>query len=159
MIFISVGSHKFQFNRLLAEIDRLIENNTITDKVFAQIGNSDYKPRNYKYVDFVTQDDFNKLIEKSDIIITHGGTGVIINSIKKGKKVIAIPRLSKYKEHVDDHQIQLINEFKELNLIEAIHEVDELEKAIKKIKEKRYNKYISNTSKIVESIEKFLGSD
>lgn len=159
MIFISVGSQKFQFNRLLAEIDRLIENNTITDKVFAQIGNSDYKPRNYKYVDFVTQDDFNKLIEKSDIIITHGGTGVIINSIKKGKKVIAIPRLSKYKEHVDDHQIQLINEFKELNLIEAIHEVDELEKAIKKIKEKRYNKYISNTSKIVESIEKFLGSD
>ena len=120
MIFISVGSQKFQFNRLLAEIDRLIENNTITDKVFAQIGNSDYKPRNYKYVDFVTQDDFNKLIEKSDIIITHGGTGVIINSIKKG---------------------------------------DELEKAIKKIKEKRYNKYISNTSKIVESIEKFLGSD
>ena len=107
----------------------------------------------------MTQDDFNKLIEKSDIIITHGGTGVIINSIKKGKKVIAIPRLSKYKEHVDDHQIQLINEFKVLNLIEAIHEVDELEKAIKKIKEKRYNKYISNTSKIVESIEKFLGSD
>lgn len=159
MIFISVGSQKFQFNRLLAEIDRLIENNTITDEVFAQIGNSDYKPRNYKYVDFMTQDDFNKLIEKSDIIITHGGTGVIINSIKKGKKVIAIPRLSKYKEHVDDHQIQLINEFKELNLIEAIHEVDELEKAIKKIKEKRYNKYISNTSKIVESIEKFLGSD
>ena len=159
MIFISVGSQKFQFNRLLAEIDRLIENNTITDKVFAQIGNSDYKPRNYKYVDFVTQDDFNKLIEKSDIIITHGGTGVIINTIKKGKKVRAIPRLSKYKEHVDDHQIQLINEFKELNLIEAIHEVDELEKAIKKIKEKRYNKYISNTSKIVESIEKFLGSD
>ena len=159
MIFISVGSQKFQFNRLLAEIDRLIENNTITDKVFAQIGNSDYKPRNYKYVDFVTQDDFNKLIEKSDIIITHGGTGVIINSIKKGKTVIAIPRLSKDKEHVDDHQIQLINEFKELNLIEAIHEVDELEKAIKKIKEKRYNKYISNTSKIVESIEKFLGSD
>ncbi len=159
MIFISVGSQKFQFNRLLAEIDRLIENNTITDEVFAQIGNSDYKPRNYKYVDFMTQDDFNKLIEKSDIIITHGGTGVIINSIKKGKKVIAIPRLSKYKEHVDDHQIQLINEFKVLNLIEAIHEVDELEKAIKKIKEKRYNKYISNTSKIVESIEKFLGSD
>lgn len=159
MIFISVGSQKFQFNRLLAEIDRLIENNTITDEVFAQIGNSDYKPRNYKYVDFMTQDDFNKLIAKSDIIITHGGTGVIINSIKKGKKVIAIPRLSKYKEHVDDHQIQLINEFKELNLIEAIHEVDELEKAIKKIKEKRYNKYISNTSKIVESIEKFLGSD
>ena len=132
MIFISVGSQKFQFNRLLAEIDRLIENNTITDEVFAQIGNSDYKPRNYKYVDFMTQDDFNKLIEKSDIIITHGGTGVIINSIKKGKKVIAIPRLSKYKEHVDDHQIQLINEFKVLNLIEAIHEVDELEKAIKK---------------------------
>ena len=47
MIFVTLGSQKFQFNRLLIEIDRLIEEGKITEKVFAQTGYSDYKPKNY----------------------------------------------------------------------------------------------------------------
>ena len=61
-----------------------------------------------------------------------------------------------YQEHVDNHQIQLINEFKELNFIEAAYEIDELEEAIDNIKIKKYNKYISNTRKIIDSIESFI---
>ena len=51
MILITVGSQKFQFNRLLSKIDELIEKKVITDKVFAQIGVSDYKPKNYEFQD------------------------------------------------------------------------------------------------------------
>ena len=93
------------------------------------------------------------------MIITHGGTGVIVNALKKGKKVIAIPRLSKYGEHVDDHQIQLIKEFEEMNFIEPVYEIDELSNAIQEIKEKKYNIYVSNTDKIIEDIEKFIGEE
>ena len=46
MIFITVGSQKFQFNRLLEQIDLLIENKIIKEEVFAQIGSSDYIPKN-----------------------------------------------------------------------------------------------------------------
>ena len=60
MILISVGSQKFQFNRLLKKIDELIEKNIITDKVFAQIGVSDYIPKKYEYSDFLSTEDFNK---------------------------------------------------------------------------------------------------
>ena len=59
MIFVTVGSQKFQFNRLLKEIDKLIQNGKIKEDVFAQIGVSDYKPKNYEYVDFMSQDEFN----------------------------------------------------------------------------------------------------
>lgn len=159
MIFVTVGSQKFQFNRLLIEIDKLIENKSITEKVFAQIGVSEYIPKNYEYTDFTTQDEFSKKIDEANLIITHGGTGVIVNALKKGKKVIAIPRLSKYGEHVDDHQIQLIKEFEELNFIEPVYEIDELNNAIEKIKEKKYSIYISNTDKIIEDIEKFIGEE
>ena len=158
MILVTVGSQKFQFNRLLKEVDRLIENKIIEDKVFAQIGVSDYKPKYYDYVDFMTQDDFSKKIDEANLIITHAGTGVIVNSIKKGKKVITLPRLAKYGEHVDDHQIQLINEFSQLNLIEPVYEIDELENAITNTKIRKYNRYISNTDKIIESIEKFINN-
>lgn len=156
MILVTVGSQKFQFDRLLKEIDRLIDDKKIRDNVFAQIGVSTYKPRNYEYVDFMSQEEFNEKISKSDIVITHAGTGVIINSIKMGKKVIAIPRLAKYNEHVDNHQLQLVKEFEELNFIEAVYDVEELEKAIEKVGNKEYNRYVSNTNKVIDSIEEYI---
>ena len=156
MIFVSVGSQKFQFNRLLKKIDELIDKKIIEDKVFAQIGVSDYKPQNYEYVNFMTQDEFLKKIEECNLLITHAGTGVIVNAVKKGKKVIATPRLAKYGEHVDDHQIQLIQQFDELNFIEPVYEIENLEKTIKESKNKTYNKYVSNTDTIIKSIKEFI---
>lgn len=156
MIFVTVGSQKFQFNRLLKQVDELIEKRNIIDEVFAQIGVSDYKPKNYKYKDFMTQDEFNDYISKADIVITHAGTGVIINSIKKEKKVIGIPRLAKFGEHVDDHQIQLIKEFTEMNLISAVYDVEDLNNEIRKIKDKKFNKYKSNTDMIIYDIVEFI---
>lgn len=159
MILVTVGSQKFQFNRLLEEIDKLIDDKIISDDVFAQIGVSDYKPRNYKYVDFMAQDEFNKKLDECELVITHAGTGVIVNAIKKEKKVIAVPRLSKYDEHVDDHQIQLIEQFEELNFIEPCYQVDDLGKKLNIMYDKKYNKYVSNTDNIVDSIKKFIGGD
>ena len=156
MIFVTVGSQKFQFNRLLKEIDKLIDNKIIKEEVFAQIGVSDYVPKNYKYKKFLNGEEFSNNLTNCDLVITHAGTGVIVNAVKLEKKVIAIPRLAKYKEHVDNHQIQLIDEFKELNFIEPCYEIEDLEKALKNVKKKKYNKYISNTDKIIESIEKFI---
>lgn len=158
MIFVTVGSQKFQFNRLLKKIDELIENGTIKEEVFAQIGVSDYRPQHYNYKDFMTQDEFNKKIDECDLLITHAGTGVIVNAVKKEKKVIAVPRLAKYGEHVDDHQIQLIKQFEELNFIEPCYELDELEKILKNIKTKTYKKYQSNTENIIKDIEQFIES-
>ena len=156
MIFVTVGSQKFQFNRLLKQVDELIETGKIEEEVFAQIGVSDYKPRNYKYKDFITQDEFNSYIDKADIIITHAGTGVIVNAIKKGKKVIGVPRLAEFGEHVYDHQIQLINEFCKSGFIEACNKNEKLEDKLEEIKERKFKRYISNTDSIIEDIKKYI---
>lgn len=86
MIFVTTGSQRFQFNRLLRKIDELIENNVITDTVYAQIGYSDYKPRHYAFREFMGRDEFEEKMSGCDTVITHGGTGVIIKAVKKGKK-------------------------------------------------------------------------
>ena len=156
MILVTVGSQKFQFNRLLQKVDELIEKGIIKDKVFAQIGVSDYKPNHYEYIDFMTQDDFNKRLDECNLLITHAGTGVIVNAVKRGKKVIATPRLAKYGEHVDDHQIQLIQQFDELNFIEPCYDLEKLSDAISKTKTRKYKKYTSNTEAIIESIKEFI---
>ncbi|MBR2240743.1 MAG: beta(1,3)galactosyltransferase EpsH [Clostridia bacterium] len=159
MILVTVGSQKFQFNRLLKKIDELIEEGTIKENVYAQTGVSDYKPRNYEFVDYMSQDEFSNKIEQADLIITHAGTGVIVNSLKKLKKVIAVPRLAKYGEHVDDHQIQLIDEFTELNFIEPVYEIEELGDAIKTARKKEYNTYVSNTENVIQEIIKFIDNN
>ena len=92
MIFVTVGSQKFQFNRLLIEIDKLVEEKIIIEEVFAQIGYSDYKPKNYKYKEFLDRDEFTEIMKICDKVITHGGTGAIISAVKNDKKVIAAAR-------------------------------------------------------------------
>ena len=154
MIFITLGSQKFQFNRLLKSVDELIEGG-LDEEVFAQIGYSNYKPKNYKYKEFLDREEFSEVINCSDIVITHGGTGAIIGAVKKRKKVIAVPRLAKYGEHVDDHQLQLVSQFRELDLIYSCEDGD-LKSAIETVKKKKYKEYESNTQTIMNSLEEFI---
>lgn len=156
MIYITLGSQKFQFNRLLIVVDRLVAEGKITDEVFAQTGYSDYLPKHYQYKPFLDRDEYAQMMEKADIVITHGGTGAIIGAVKKGKKVIAVPRLAKYREHVDNHQLQCIGEFKDLNLICACYDCDNLEAALNYVRRKNFNRYQSNTTRIIDSIDEFI---
>lgn len=101
----------------MIEVERLIEIGKIKDEVVAQVGNTKFKSNKMKIIEFTNPKEMNDLIEKADYIITHGGVGTIIDGINSGKKVIAVPRLSKYKEHVNDHQLQIIENFSENSLI------------------------------------------
>ena len=156
MIFITLGSQKFQFDRLLKAIDKQVNEGKITEGVFAQIGASNYKPKGYQYKEFLDRNEFEDRMSKADIVITHGGTGAIIGAVKKGKKVIAVPRLAKYGEHVDDHQLQLIEQFKELDLICECKNCDELWKKVETVKQTKYKIYQTNTDRIIDSIEKSI---
>lgn len=158
MVFITLGSQKFQFNRLLIAVDELVENGTIKEEVFAQTGYSDYVPRNYRFKQFLDREEFASYEAKADIVITHGGTGAIIGAVKKGKKVIAVPRLSKYGEHVDDHQIQLLKEFDNMGIILVCYDIGNLEMVYHRIFTVELMPYTSNQEKIINSIDEFLKS-
>lgn len=156
MIFVTLGSQKFQFNRLLKAVDDLVERGIISEEVFAQSGYSDYEPKHYKFKPFLDREEFAEMEAKSNIVITHGGTGAIIGAVKNAKKVIAVPRMSKFSEHVDDHQLQIVNQFKEMNLICSCLECENLNDALKYVNRNKFNKYQSNTQRIIDSIEKFI---
>lgn len=156
MIFVTLGSQKFQFDRLLQKLDELIEKGVITEPIMAQIGASNYLPKHFEYVRFMDREQFAKTMDACEIVVTHGGTGVIITAVKKGKKVIAVPRLAMYGEHVDDHQLQLLQQFDELQIICACYDLDMFEEFYKGIRERKFRTYVSNTHVIIESIEEYL---
>lgn len=156
MIFITLGSQKFQFNRLLNDVDKMIEKYRLSEEVFAQIGYSDYLPKHFKYQKFIDREQFQRKMGAADLVITHGGTGAIISALKANKKVIACPRLSKYGEHVDDHQKQIIYEFAKMGYITPYYESDDLLNIIEKASRKKIKQYQSNTKQYINSISKYI---
>ena len=157
MIFVTLGTQKFQFDRLLKYIDLQIENGEIKEKVYAQIGNSTYKPKNYEYKEFLDKIEFNKVMNESSLVITHSGVGTIIASINENKPVIVVPRLKKYGEHIDDHQLQIAESFSQKNFVLSNGEnIEELLKNIKKAKKYKFDKYTSSNQKIQSIIEEFI---
>ncbi|MCR5214095.1 MAG: glycosyl transferase [Eubacterium sp.] len=106
MIFVTVGSRNYQFDRLFKKLDELYDNRVLTETMFAQIGTSKYRPRNYKYKDFITPEEFSRYINDASIVVSHGASGSIMKALNADKKVIVVTRLAKYDEHINDHQIQ-----------------------------------------------------
>lgn len=109
MIFVTLGTQQIPFPRILREIDDLIERGVIDEKVIAQKGYTDYTPRHFECVDLLSEEEFRRHISLARVVITHAGSGAIFNIIKSGVKGIAVARLHKYGEMMDDHQTELVH--------------------------------------------------
>ena len=153
MIFVTLGTQDKSFSRLLKAIDKEIEKGNIKDKVVVQAGLTKYKSKNMEIFDLIPADKFDQYIEKSDLVITHGGAGSILTALKKNKKVIAAARLSKYKEHTNDHQIQIVKEFSDEGYILELNDFNKLGKLIEKFKPK---KFMSNTKNMIKLLEDYI---
>ena len=106
MVFVTVGSRNYPFDRLFKKLDDLYDAGILSEEMFAQTGTAAYKPRNYQYQAFISPEEFDKKINEADIVVSHGASGSIMKALNAGKKVIAVTRLKKYGEHINDHQIQ-----------------------------------------------------
>ena len=158
MIVVTVGSQIFPFDRLLKAVDELVGNGTITEDVFAQTGYSTYQPVHYAYSAFMDRDAFREAEGKADLVITHGGSGAIIGALKQGKRVIAVPRLAAYGEHVDDHQKQLVSQFSEAHLILMCTDMQNLPACIEKARTEKFAHYESHTQDFIADIDRYLQS-
>ena len=159
MILVLLGTQNNSFHRLLEEVQKNIDNGNIKEEVVAQKGYTKFESKDMTLYNKIPTDEVKKLIDKADLVITHGGVGSIITSITKEKKVIAVPRLKKYNEHVNDHQLDIIDSFNEMGYIIGIHDVSELGDAIKKAKEFQPKKYIQNTGNIIKIVEDFIDNN
>ena len=159
MILVLLGTQNNSFHRLLEEIDNNIKNGNIQDEVIVQAGFTKYNSKNMQIFDMLPKNEFDELIKKADLVITHGGVGSIMSAIKMGKKVIAVPRQKKYDEHVNDHQLEIINTFKNQGLIIGINNVKELPQALEEAKSMKPKQINNGTSKIVQIIDEFIQND
>lgn len=156
MILVLLGTQNNSFHRLLEEIEKNLQNGKIDEEVIVQAGYTKFESKNMKIFDLIPKEKLEELQKKADLIITHGGVGSIISSIEKDKKVIAVPRLHEYGEHVNNHQKEIVSDFHKKGYIIGIESVEELEKAIHNAKSFVPVKYAHNNEKMLKIIEKFI---
>lgn len=159
MILVLLGTQNNSFHRLLEEIEEYIKDETITEKVVVQAGFTKFESDDMEIFDMIPQEKLDKLIDEASFVITHGGVGSIVQAVKKEKRIIAVPRLKKYGEHVNDHQKEIIETFKNQGLIIGINDVKDLGQALKDIENFNTQKQEKKQNKIITIIDDFIQQD
>lgn len=130
MIFVTVGSHHQGFERLIRKMDEIT--GKIDEEVIMQIGHTKYVPKNAKYFDFREKtEEIEQLNREARIVVSHAGVGSIITAFKQGTPIIIVPRLKRFGEHIDDHQMEIADAISGDPRVIVVHEIDDLEKSIK----------------------------
>lgn len=156
MIFVTLGTQDKPFERLLASIEEQIEKGNIIEEVVVQAGYTKFSTDKMQVFDLVDREEFVRLVNECNILITHGGVGSILTGLKNNKKVIACPRLYKYGEHMNDHQMQIVSVFAKEGYLLEYQENDDLGEVLKRVADFSPKKFASNTEKFVNMIEQFI---
>lgn len=156
MILVILGTQDKSFTRLLKAVDNCLQEGVIQDEVIVQAGYTSYHSDRMKIFDLIPMKEFDQLIKKADLIITHGGVGSIMSGLRAKKKIIAVSRLSKYGEHTNDHQCQIIKEFVQQGYILECTDLEHLDNTIRECKTFTPRVYQSNNSKMLKIINDFI---
>ncbi|MDO7086717.1 glycosyltransferase [Pseudocolwellia sp. AS88] len=113
MIFLTIGT-QLTFDRLIIAMDEWAGNNPHVE-VFAQIGNTSFKPNNMKFSNYINPQDFTSLMCRTELIVSHAGMGTIISSLIAQKPIIVMARDSDLGEHRNQHQKSTARKFSELD--------------------------------------------
>lgn len=132
MIFVTVGNATQGFRRLLDAVDALVRNGFFErEPIFLQTGNNrNFQSNLYQYKPFLAIEEFQDRVEKADIIISHGGCGTLLNAIRYKKVPVVMPRRKQYGEHINDHQMQLVQALASEGRVVPAYEPEDLPAAI-----------------------------
>lgn len=158
MILVTLGTNDKSFVRLIQEIEKLKIAGVIEEEIVVQSGFTKYESEHMKIFDLIPMESFNEMIANCSILITHGGVGTIISGLKNRKKVIAVPRLKKYGEHVNDHQLQIIENFAEAGYILPAYEVENLKDTLTQVESFEPKSYVSNTQNMINLVREYINN-
>jgi exopolysaccharide biosynthesis glucuronosyltransferase PssE len=116
VIFLTVGT-QFPFDRLVRAVDEAVGDGRRAERVFAQTGASSYRPKHFDAVPSLEKTLFDQRFNEADCIISHAGMGTITMALDTGKPLLVMPRLRRYGEVVNDHQLAIARKFEELGYL------------------------------------------
>ena len=156
MIFLTLGTYPLAFDRLLIAIDDLCGRGMISDELFGQIGHTDYEPKFFPYTKVMVKEKFDELFNDADEIISPAGMGSISMALEWNKPLLVMPRLAKYREVVNDHQVGTARRFEALGHIIAVFEISDLPENIAMLKTFEPKPRKNQVDRVATRIKHFL---
>jgi UDP-N-acetylglucosamine transferase subunit ALG13 len=122
MIFVTVGTNEAPFDRLLRAVDGLPSG----EELVVQCGASSLRPARAHCDEFLSFEELNDYIRTARLIVTHAGVGSIMVALGHGKRPVVVPRLHRFGEAVDDHQVSLAQRLETMGLVTLVEDLDNL---------------------------------
>lgn len=156
MIFVTVGTHEQQFNRLVEYMDKWAGDHN--EKVVIQSGYSTYEPKHCEWSKFYPYQKMVEMVNDARIVITHGGPSSFIMPLQIERIPIVVPRQYKYNEHVNDHQVKFCHQVEErLGTIIVVNDIEKLGGVIESYNEIKYRgKNTSNNEEFCKKLESIV---
>lgn len=155
MIFVTVGTHEQQFDRLIRKVDELKRDGAFQDEVIMQTGFSTYEPKFCTWSKLIPYQEMVKNVAEARIVITHGGPASFIMPLQIGKTPIVVPRQKRFDEHVNDHQLEFArNVAARMGTIIPVEDIDTLGDVIS-----RYDELVAGMGHGMESHNKKFNED
>ena len=126
MIFVTVGTNEAPFDRLVSGVSGLAGR----EEVVVQHGASAVRPEGATCIDFLPFDELVELVRRARVVVTHAGVGSIMVALSQGKRPIVVPRLGRFGEAVDDHQVTFARRLSERGLVTVVDDPSLLPSAI-----------------------------
>ena len=158
MIFVTTGTQD-PFDRLMQTIDEAAPYLKGVE-IIAQVAKSDYEVRNFKTYEFLSPTEFEDYFTSADLIVAHAGMGTIISALVKGKPILVMPRLVKYGEQRNDHQIATARRFDHLGYINVAYDEKELTKKLRLLSANPLNSLFNidkhASKELIDSLSNFI---
>ena len=129
MIFVTLGNAKQNFDRLVKAVVQL-QAYLPEENIVVQYGHTSISGYDIKGQKFYDKDTFESHIKNCDILITHSGAGTLITAIQLGKSPLVWPRRKMYNEHINDHQLEICDQFQKLGYCDIVESIEEIQKNI-----------------------------
>ena len=156
MILLTIGTYPLAFDRMVKTIDEMYQKGEIKEKVFAQIGYGNYEPKFIPFERLMEKEVFDETLASASALIGHAGMGTISLALKHNKPLLVMPRLKKFGEHVNNHQVDTAHKFEDLGHVLAAYEVEEISEKLKLLESFSPKPRINQADQISKRINQFL---
>ena len=112
------GTNGEPFDRMLNPVAEL----DTAEELIVQHGPSTIRPGCARCVDYVSYGELVSLVRRARLIVTHGGAGSILVALAEGRRPLVVPRLARYREAVDDHQLAFARRLSEEGMITLVED-------------------------------------
>ena len=158
MIFVTVGTHEQQFDRLVRYMDQWAGRNE--EEVILQTGYSGYQPKNCRWSRLYPYEKITELENKARIVISHGGPSSFIIPLQAGRIPVVVPRRVGAGEHINDHQLdfcrELARRWGNIIVVEDIRKLGDVIRRYDDIVKNIRNDYRSNNERFCREFEKLV---